>query len=103
MYAHAMTTEDDDDITEDPRFLDALDKALAKRADEDAKRKERSKPPKDFGDAADRFAEAVWDKFEERKAAAKKAGESGDEEPDRGEQGGDGFGAKFLRSIGGAG
>lgn len=86
---------DDDDITEDPRFSEALDKALAKREEEAKKKKERSKAFSDTGDALDRIADAVWDRFEERRAGAKP---KDDEEPDRVEHEG---GGGFLRMLGG--
>ena len=97
-----MSDNSDNSYVEDPAFLDAVDKAVAARADKEKLEKERAKPPKDFADAASRFADAVWDRFEERKAAARQA-EQGDEAPDRSDSGGDGWGAGFLRSIGGAG
>jgi len=50
--------------------------------DEDAKR-ERAKPPKDFGEAMDRLANRVWEVGEERAAARRKADEDADQEPSR--------------------
>jgi len=95
-----MPDSSDSSYADDPAFLDAVDKAVQAREAEATRQKELRKAPKDFGDAADRIAEMVWDKFEARRAAAKKADE-GDEEPDRGE--GDSGGGGFLRMLGGAG
>ena len=94
-----MSDTSDSSYADDPAFLDAVEKAVASREAEATRQKELRKAPKDFGDAADRIAEMVWDKFEARRAAAKKAGEAGDEEPDRGES--DGGGGGFLRMLGG--
>ena len=93
-----MTDASDTNYADDPAFLDAVEKAVASREAEATRQKELRKAPKDFGDAADRIAEMVWDKFEARRAAAKKAGEAGDEEPDRGDGGG---GGGFLKMLAG--
>ena len=94
-----MPDTSDASYADDPSFLEAVDKAVAAREAEANRQRELRKAPKDFGDAADRIAEMVWDKFEARRAAAKKAGDNADEEPDRGE--GDGGGGGFLRMLGG--
>jgi len=72
---------DDEDISPE---LDAMFGKWyeRKRADEDAA-KERSKPPKDFGEAMDRLANRIWEVGEERAAARRQADEDADQEPSR--------------------
>lgn len=87
-----MSDATDNNYADDPAFLDAVEKAVASREAAAQRDKEMRKPPKDFGDAADRIAEMVWDKFEARRAASKKAEDDADEAPDRGDgEGGGGF------------
>lgn len=86
-----MTDATESNYADDPAFLEAVEKAVASREAAAQRDKELRKPPKDFGDAADRIAEMVWDKFEARKAAAKKSEDDLDEEPDRGASEGGGF------------
>jgi hypothetical protein len=78
-----MATEDDD-FTNDPRFADAVAKAVAKHAEEQQREADAKKPPKDFGDGAKRIADAVWDAFDERSKQREKEAAAEDEEPSRG-------------------
>jgi hypothetical protein len=65
--------------------LDALiDQKINERASAEAKKRDRNKQPKDFGDFLDRVADAVLDKIDERAEQRRAERDAEDEPPSRG-------------------
>lgn len=88
-----MPDDDTEELTDEERFEAWYQDRKAK----DEKEAARKKPPKDFGDAVDRIADAVLDKLDARAQERAAAREAEDEEPTRGERGTSGF----LKMLGG--
>ena len=82
----------------DPDIADQFEKWYADRSAKDEAKRNRSKPPKDFGEALDRIADTVLDKLDERVEQRRRAAEDAEQEPDRG-NGGKSPG--WLRALGG--
>lgn len=71
--------DDDGEETVD----EIVERKLAERLEAEEKKRNRNKPPKDFGDAVDRIADAVLDRLDLRVAERRQAAEDADQEPDR--------------------
>lgn len=71
--------------TPDDFDLDALiDAGVSRRLEEEEKRRNRNKQPKDFGDFLDRVSDAVIEKLENKGKERRAAAEAADQEPERG-------------------
>lgn len=73
-----------DDLDLDDETTAKFAAFLEKRDAEQARKRDRNKQPKDFGDFLDRVADAVLDRAEARAAERRKRDDDADEAPDRG-------------------
>lgn len=75
---------DDQGLNLDPEDEARFEAWFTKRQEEEERKKNRSKTPKDFAEFMDRLADRVWERGEERAAERRKAEEDADQEPTRG-------------------
>lgn len=90
--------DDENDLDDlDDEMMERVERIIAKREKDKEREAALKKPPKDFGEAANRIADLVLDKLDARAEARRKEREEADEEPTRGE----GTGGGFLKMLGG--
>lgn len=86
----------DDDLGElDPEEEQRFARFFERRQEEERRKAERSKAPKDFGEAMERIADRVIEKLDERAAERRRAADD-DEPPAKGSSG-----KGFMSLLGG--